>query len=422
MSKKLFREKAIDAQKSKWIGEVILIRPFSFTVLTICVAIIAVAIVVLLFFASYTKRTTVQGQLMPNTGLIRVFANEGGIVDKKFIQDGQHVNKDAPLYAIRMTRYSATGNYNASVEQQIEVKRQTFDTEKDKLKDMYHHNYEQTQAEISALKLEIDKVNALIQEQKQRLALAQQNVNRYQGLRDKDYISVEEFQAKQDSYLNQKLAVQSYERDRIAKQSELANKEIMLKSLSSKLEGDLVNVDRQIASNKQESIENKARDQLIVKATSSGSIASINAQVGQQINPSVPLLNIVPEDSVLEAHLYVPSSAIGFIKVNQPVKLRFQAYPYQKFGQANGKITAISETTINTQELSNQGELSTNLNLNQSEPIYVVKVSLDHQSMKAYGENKELKVGMAFDADVLQEKRKLYEWVLEPLYSITGKL
>lgn len=422
MSKKLFREKAIDAQKSKWIGEVILIRPFSFTVLTICVAIIAVAIVVLLFFASYTKRTTVQGQLMPNTGLIRVFANEGGIVDKKFIQDGQHVNKDAPLYAIRMTRYSATGNYNASVEQQIEVKRQTFDTEKDKLKDMYHHNYEQTQAEISALKLEIDKVNALIQEQKQRLALAQQNVNRYQGLRDKDYISVEEFQAKQDSYLNQKLAVQSYERDRIAKQSELANKEIMLKSLSSKLEGDLVNVDRQIASNKQESIENKARDQLIVKATSSGSITSINAQVGQQINPSVPLLNIVPEDSVLEAHLYVPSSAIGFIKVNQPVKLRFQAYPYQKFGQANGKITAISETTINTQELSNQGELSTNLNLNQSEPIYVVKVSLDQQSMKAYGENKELKVGMAFDADVLQEKRKLYEWVLEPLYSITGKL
>ncbi|MET5012441.1 secretion protein HlyD, partial [Burkholderia pseudomallei] len=30
--------------------------------------------------------------------------------------------------------------------------------------------------------------------------------------------------------------------------------------------------------------------------------------------------------------------------------------------------------------------------------------------------------GMALQADVLQERRRLYEWVLEPLYSLTGKL
>ena len=40
----------------------------------------------------------------------------------------------------------------------------------------------------------------------------------------------------------------------------------------------------------------------------------------------------------------------------------------------------------------------------------------------AYGNAQPLQAGMVVEADVLQEKRKLYEWVLEPLYSLTGKL
>ena len=42
--------------------------------------------------------------------------------------------------------------------------------------------------------------------------------------------------------------------------------------------------------------------------------------------------------------------------------------------------------------------------------------------MQAYGEVYPFKAGMTFDADIMQEERKLYEWVLEPLYSIKGKL
>jgi auxiliary transport protein, membrane fusion protein len=29
---------------------------------------------------------------------------------------------------------------------------------------------------------------------------------------------------------------------------------------------------------------------------------------------------------------------------------------------------------------------------------------------------------MVVEADILHERKKLYEWVLDPLYSITGKL
>ena len=219
MNKKLFRDKAVDAQKSKWIGQVILISPFSFTVMTIGVAIFTIIIVLFLFLGSYTKKTTVQGQLMPDTGLIRVYTVDGGTINKKFIQEGQTVKMGDPLYQLQMTRFSNSGNYNESLAQQIQVKKQTLATEKDQLKNLHQNSYEQTISEIQSLKLELAKVDGLIQEQKQRLALALENMNRYQQLKEKDYISVEEFQTKQDIYFNQKLMLQSYERDRIAKKS-----------------------------------------------------------------------------------------------------------------------------------------------------------------------------------------------------------
>ena len=422
MTKKLFREKAIDAQKSKWIGEVILMTPVSFMVLTVAVTIFMSLILLFIFLGSYTKRTTVQGQLMPNTGLIRVYAADGGTVKKKYIQEGQQIQQGDTLYELQMTRFNDAGNYNASLAQQIQVKKQSLDTERDQLRNLHQNAEAQLHADIQSLNLEIMKIDGLIDEQRQRLNIAQDNVSRYQQLRNKDFISVEEFQSKQDIYSHQKLALQSYERDKIAKRSELENKELNLRVQQTKLNNELSNVDRQLASTQQELIENTARDSLLIKANASGVVTSLNAELGQQISPSTPLLNIVPNHSQLEAHLYIPSSAIGFIKVNQPVKLRFQAYPYQRFGQAQGHIYSISETTMNPQELTNLGEFNRSLGSNQNEAVYLVKVKLQQQSMKAYGEAKRLKVGMAFDADVMQEKRKLYEWVLEPLYSITGKL
>lgn len=56
------------------------------------------------------------------------------------------------------------------------------------------------------------------------------------------------------------------------------------------------------------------------------------------------------------------------------------------------------------------------------EPLYRVRVRLERQSITTYGQAQPLKAGMALDASVLLERRKLYEWVLEPLYSISGKV
>ena len=60
--------------------------------------------------------------------------------------------------------------------------------------------------------------------------------------------------------------------------------------------------------------------------------------------------------------------------------------------------------------------------LTPGEPVYAVTVRLKSQLIKAYGQDRRLQAGMRLDGDILQETRRLYEWMLEPLYSVTGRM
>jgi len=53
--------------------------------------------------------------------------------------------------------------------------------------------------------------------------------------------------------------------------------------------------------------------------------------------------------------------------------------------------------------------------------LYRIKVKLEKQSIEAYGELQALKLGMTLEADVLQDRRKIWEWVLEPVLAVMGR-
>ena len=57
-----------------------------------------------------------------------------------------------------------------------------------------------------------------------------------------------------------------------------------------------------------------------------------------------------------------------------------------------------------------------------TEPLYRITVDLASQTVSAYGRPQPLQAGLLLEADVLQDTRRVYEWVLERLYRLTGKL
>ena len=135
---------------------------------------------------------------------------------------------------------------------------------------------------------------------------------------------------------------------------------------------------------------------------------------GQSVSPQKSLLTIIPNDTELYAELFLPSRAIGFINVGQQVLLRFDAFPYQRFGLYEGTVEQVAQAVINPDEAE--------IPLPTPDPVYRVKVSLSSQFVKTYGKSLSLQAGMSLTADIILEERTLGEWLFAPIYSLRGKL
>src|SRR5690606_16551807 len=129
---------------------------------------------------------------------------------------------------------------------------------------------------------------------------------------------------------------------------------------------------RDIAMLEQEQVETRARSALAVTAPVSGTIATRLAKPGQAVQVGQPLLSVLPGDGRLEAELFVPSRAIGFVEPGDTVLLRYQAYPYQKFGHHRGTVARISRSTLQAGAGESAGE-----------PLYRISVALERQAITA---------------------------------------
>jgi membrane fusion protein len=114
----------------------------------------------------------------------------------------------------------------------------------------------------------------------------------------------------------------------------------------------LAATDRQISAVKQELAESEARRTVLIRAPEAGVATAAFAEVGHSVDSGLPLVSIVPSNTQLEAELYAPSKSIGFIKSGDAVNIRYQAYPYQKFGIYKGQVLSISRSSIPPAELA----------------------------------------------------------------------
>ncbi|MFA6921726.1 MAG: HlyD family efflux transporter periplasmic adaptor subunit [Gallionella sp.] len=419
----IFRPAALNARQAKWLGDIVLIRPISFAYLTTVAGLLAMIVVAFLVWGTYTKRSTVSGQLIPDTGLVKVFVPQPGIVLENRVVEGQHVTQGDVLYVLSSERQSSTqGNTQEAVSRQVEVRRQSLRDELEKTRSMQREDREALVKKIAGLQAELSKLDSQIESQKSRVQLSTETRSRYEGLLAQDYVSKEQLQQKQEELLDQRYRLQGQERDRISVNRELTAQHYELANLSVKQQKQLAQIEREITSTGQELTESEAKRRLVIAAPETGIATAVSAEVGQAVDTSKPLVSVVPDGAILQAHLYAPSKAVGFVKAGDAVLLRYQAYPYQKFGHAEGKVISVSKTAIPSNELAGIGNLSNNVAGSNNEPLYRVTVGIAAQVINAYGKPQQLQAGMLLEADVLQDTRRLYEWVLEPLYSLTGKL
>lgn len=410
----LFRKEVIDAKQRPLAGEILLARPLSFTFLTLCACVLIVVVVVFFFFAEYTRKERLTGRVVLSQGLVKIYSPVVGTVAERFVVEGQSVKKGTPLFTISVERNSSMGNTQRAIGREFDRKRESLAVQLSTQKRVF----EEEQTSLKKKLADLQGILAQAQEesaiQEKRLALNEVSLTRFRELARDKYVSMAQLSEREQEYLDQKSRLQVLRRAEANTRAEISLTASALRNAPLNARNQLANIEREISSVAQESYENEARRQITILAPQDGNVTGILANIGQNMSPSMIMLSLIPDGATFEVSLFAPSRAIGFIQGGERVQLRYEAFPYQKFGQYGGVIKDIARSALSSAELQveNQPLFS----------LYRVTVALDSQSVTAFGQQVTLQEGMQLEADVLLERRKLYEWILEPLYSLTGKI
>jgi membrane fusion protein len=417
----LFRKEALTERRAESLGSVILVPQVSHYVFAAFSAVTLIAVLLLVVFGSYTRKERINGWLVPQHGLVQVFAPQVGVVTELFVEEGSEVRRGDPLLVLSAEVQSAAlGATQSGIIRRLESQRESLMDERLRLERLTAQQLESLSARLVALELEQTQLESEAVLQQSRLVLLEKSGMRQRKLHDMGFESEELMQRAEGARLEQEVRLRGLERLQSANQRMRLSLIGEREDLPLKAQVEIANLARGIASVEQQLAEAEARREIVLPAPESGTVTAVQAERGSRPRENMPLLSIIPEGSELEAHIFTPSRAIGFLKAGQPVLLRYHAYPYQKFGHYAGVVSGISRSATNPSDLPPQLVGLTSL-VGAGEPVYLIKVRLERQTVTAYGKSVLLHPGMQLQADVLIERKRLAEWIFDPLYTLTGR-
>jgi len=419
----LFRSEVLIERQTQHLGTVLLAPRLSHQLFAIGAVLATAAILALLFYGEFTRKARINGLLLPQEGLVRVFAPHPGVMTGLFIKEGQEVHKGQRLLTLSAELQStAMGATQAEVARRLAERRAALSEERRQRERLLAQQQRAFGDRLTALSAEQRQIEHDVELLRSRVDLSARNLAMNHELHDQGFISEQRLQMVEGEKLEQAARLGALQRQRIALLREQTSLEGELRDLPVKTAAELSTIEQNLAAVEQELATAEALREIVVPAPQDGTVTAILAELGGHANVGSPLLLIVPAGTKLEAHLYGPSRAVGFVHAGQRVLLRYQAYPYQKFGHYEGTVTTVSRSAVSPGELPPQLSGVTAATVGVApEPVYRITVRLARQTVTAYGEQVQLQPGMQLEADVALETRRLYEWVLEPLYTITGK-
>jgi membrane fusion protein len=415
MSNQLFRQEAIDAQREKFLGEASLARPVPFWVFTGLAIGAATLVIIVAVWGQYTRRERVEGFLELDTGAARVLNTDAGRISQLSVKEGDEVVQGAPLAVISFDRSTATASSTSTaITDELRQRRSILQKEQGQWKELGTQQIAQARKRANDLKSEVTQLDSEIKLQEQRLASAKEQSQRFQKLASEKFVSDLVARQKQDDATDQEIRLQALKRQRVTLERDLATATMDEPAIALKSRAQVEQVARQLSELSQSQTQEEARRETVIRAPITGTVTNIAVNAGQSIAADTPIATVFPKGSGLHAELLVPTRAIGFIAKGQEVVLRYEAFPYERFGQYRGVVQDISRTVWSGGE--KLGPLVV------KEPVYRVHVKLEKQAVSALGQEYTLRSGMLINADLLLEKRSLLEWMFEPVLRLRGRL
>ncbi len=410
----LFRPEVVANQTDRLFGEVVISQPASTRYLVAALAGTILLASAWIALGRYARVETAPGILVTDRSAPKVMASAPGIVSTLLVREGSLVKAGDKLAVIQLDRQTEGGLGAAA------ASLNTIDARASLGGDQMGFSAARLQSESFRLTSAIAEAEAQAADLTGQISIQSEIIasNRamYEQLKnvvERGFVSRFEYERRRQAYLGSQQQLAQLAQQRRAQLGQAAQARAQLASLESQNASERAELRASLQSLEQQRANLEGQKSYVVTAPVAGRVTAVQTNVGSTTTPNSPLMSIVPVEAQLKAEIYAPSRAIGQVRPGQETRMLYDAFPYQRFGSFTGRIANVSRVIIDPRE--------TNIPVKQEEPVYKVTVSLDQQTVRAFGEHFALQPGMALTANIILERQTFLDWLLTPLRAVTNR-
>lgn len=412
-TRELFRKQAKQHYSERMSGTIVLTPSVLGTYFMWFLFLFFLSFTWVLFEVSFPHRVTVSGIVDSNPKLLKINGKNGLIVKDILVSVGQSVAPGQPLLIFEEPQVLLNGRTpDAELRSVLVKQREQFENaqlSRSKSQAALLSGLENQIATMLDEVLHVEKQVATLRE-KQEIILNLKDA--YKELFDKSIISKVTWGQTLKEEIDVRVEIETLTRQKLAyirSLEELKSKrdvEIEKNSLMNIQSGlELSDLDQKIISNSKSS-------SYAIKAQQGGIVTDIYAAIGDKLTDDQVAINIAPEKKKTYIKAFVPRKYIADLNYNQTVNIRYDSFPYEKYGRFVGSIQTISSIALNANEIPQKSGLCTDscfevhIDISSSEIHYANKVQM-------------LRDGLTAQIDILQDERTIFEWLFKPLIQLS---
>ena len=418
----LFRPEVVAQQRLRLWGEVGLALPISGRLLTAVLVLVVGGTVTFLAQGEYHRKEHVRGVLRAVHGTWRVQAESPGVVAAVLVHPGSLVRAGQPLVRLHSVSKLPDGRAaDGLLVDELDRQLQAIAGEQKRESARAVLLQQRLRGRLTGLEAELVALRATTARQQLLTEFAREQLNRIEVLARAGQIPVAQLRTAQAEHVQRAQVAADAEQQLRNKRTEALDLRFEAQQAPYDADARAAALVQRASDLRQRRIEMLGARGTSVSAPITGVVSEVYVNLGEQIARERPLLSLTrvatqgigQTQSAVEAVLLVPSRAAGFIRRGQVVKLRYEAFPYQRFGTFAAEVINVDAA------LQMPGEVDVPLLV--QEPVLRVRARLRNQFIAAYGQRLPLRPGLAFDADVLLERRSLLQWLFDPLRAQLGQ-
>lgn len=407
----LFRPEVIEARKDRLHGEISLAVPLSWQAIGFLLFAALIGAAIFLVAAPYSRIETVGGAIVIDKGTASIVPTRAGVIAELAVREGQEVGAGQLLARIRAEEDLAAGSTAPRrVIEALQAQDRQLGSQAGLVLDAASAEQARLMATAAGLRQEIESLDQQIADQNRLLALASQEFQRVQDVATKGFISRRDVEAREATLIARRQQLGQLHQARSAKRAELAEGQRAITQSEANAHAQAAAVQAQRTELAQQIAQFDSAKGYVLVSPIAGVVTAITGRVGQPAIVGQQLMVIVPAGGRTRVELHVPTSAAGFLRPGQEVRLAVDAFPYQQFGTVPARIRRIA-----TAPMVKQGADGAAL------PYYIVTAELGRASVRAFGNDQPLVPGMTLTARIVTRQQSLLEYLFEPLFAVSRR-